>query len=113
MYGLAFPIQISNGNFVPPTLEESIESSIRILMSYNHGDRDFLPKFYTGVNSILSEPADQVSVTKLRALITRAIVAYEKRITLRSVDVTIEDSVLLVTIVAVINETQTDLTINV
>lgn len=113
MNGLSFPLTFKDGKLAAPSLEESIESSIKVILAYSKGERDFIPDFYTGIYGILSQPADSISANQVQILIARALMKFEPRITLKAVNTSYQGSDMLVSIIATINKTQKEITIKI
>lgn len=110
-FGLEFPLRFENGSLVPPTLTQSIDSSIKNLFAYSYKQRVFDRSFYTGLYDLLSEPADQVSFSTIRERINRAIIKHEKRVTIQNIDIQNQGGMVSVVINVKVNETQQDLSI--
>lgn len=111
--GIIFPVTIVGGELYSPSLEESIISSVRVILSWEHGTRYFNTKFGASLYKQLYEPNDQVSDTVIKVLITKAIGIHEPRITLKSVDLKRDGERIYINIYATVNETQSDITINI
>ena len=112
-YGLIFPVTIANGALYEPSLEDSITSSIRTILAWEPNSRYFNTPFGAGLYKFLSEPNDSHSESAIEILVTRAISDFEKRITIKSVNIQREGSAFSIAIYVTVNETQKDLTINI
>ena len=71
--------------------EEDIRESLRILLSTRPGERVMQPDYGCGLHAMVFESLDESTVTELKDIIQRAILFYEPRITLESIDVNTED----------------------
>lgn len=71
--------------------EEDIGESLRILLSTRPGERVMQPDYGCGLHTMVFESLDESTVTELKDLIERAVLFYEPRITLESIDVSAED----------------------
>jgi phage baseplate assembly protein W len=71
--------------------EEDIRESLRILLSTRPGERVMQPDYGCGLHAMVFEGLDESTVTELEDIIQRAILFYEPRITLESIDVNTED----------------------
>ena len=71
--------------------EEDISESLRILLSTRPGERVMQPDYGCGLHAMVFESIDESTVTELKDIIERAVLFYEPRITLESIDVNTED----------------------
>lgn len=71
--------------------EEDIRESLRILLSTRPGERVMQPDYGCGLHAMVFEGLDESTATELKDIIQRAILFYEPRITLESIDVNTED----------------------
>ena len=73
------------------SLEEDIRESLSILLSTLPGERVMQPTFGCGLNALVFENITESSVTKIKDLVERAILFFETRITLESIEVLSEE----------------------
>jgi len=96
---LAFPFRIGpdGRTATPPSLDEHIKGEIIQLLLTSPGERLFLPPFGAGLRRLVFERNDDVSAGLSRAIISQALSTYlGTRITVRTLDVTAEESTLAV-----------------
>lgn len=67
--------------------EEAIKRSLRNLLLYRKGEKPFHPEIYSGIQDMLFELTDPVTVAEMRNRIGNMIKAYEPRVTSAAVDV--------------------------
>lgn len=88
-YGLTFPIilhPVENevGELVvgpaKPGLEDALESSLRIILAYQYGERDFLFEFGTILNSLIGAPNDVMVPEVVSIFVVKAIARWEQRL---------------------------------
>lgn len=88
-YGLTFPIilhPVENevGELVvgpaKPGLEDALESSLRIILAYQYGERDFLFEFGTILNSLIGAPNDAMVPEVVSIFVVKAIARWEQRL---------------------------------
>lgn len=88
-YGLTFPIilhPVENevGELVvgpaKPGLEDALESSLRIILAYQYGERDFLFEFGTILNSLIGAPNDDMVPEVVSIFVVKAIARWEQRL---------------------------------
>ncbi|MGA2889702.1 MAG: GPW/gp25 family protein [Terracidiphilus sp.] len=71
--------------------DEDINESLRILLSTAPGERVMSPSFGCGLRTRVFDSASAGMITELRDMVERAILFYEPRITLNSVNILIRD----------------------
>jgi hypothetical protein len=71
--------------------DEDIQESLRILMATVPGERVMNPAYGCGLKQLVFENISESTVTEIKDVIQRAVLFFEPRITLNSVDVTVED----------------------
>lgn len=108
LYGLMFPIVLDGGAPAKPGLEDSIESSIRVILAEPINGRNFLSPFGTILDSLLGAQNSKTSKNALSVFLKKAISTWEGRIQVNNIDITQEDSFILISINATILETQTN-----
>lgn len=79
-YGLFFPIIIDNGTPAEPGLEDSIESSIRIILAYDIGHRFFLGSFGSILDSLIGAPNTHKAHGIISLFVVKAITRWERRL---------------------------------
>jgi uncharacterized protein len=72
--------------------DDDIRESLRILLSTNPGERVMWPAFGCGLRAKVFEPLSEGMLTEIRDLVERAVLFFEPRITLESVNVTVRDA---------------------
>ena len=99
---LSFPFRVgADGRAVQiSTLEEHVRDELMQLLLTNPAERLFLPEFGGGVRRLVFEGADDATTGSMaKALITQNIRRWlDHRITLESLDVTVENETIEVTI---------------
>ncbi len=70
--------------------ETDIRESLYILLSTSPGERIMLPSYGCGLKSNVFETVNESVVTEIKDIIERAILFYETRITLNSINVDTE-----------------------
>lgn len=71
--------------------EEDIKQSLRILLSTRPGERIMHPTFGCGLHAMIFESISTNTVTEIKDVIERAILFFETRITLNTIDVAVDD----------------------
>jgi phage baseplate assembly protein W len=71
--------------------EEDIRESLMILLSTRPGERVMQPAYGCGLHAMVFETLSESTITEIRDVIERAVLFYEPRIILESVDVNTED----------------------
>lgn len=110
--GWAFPPEfdkITNENKVV-SAEDDINESLYILLSTTPGERVMRPAFGCGIKSMVFESITESILTMMKDLITKAILFFEPRITLNSIDINTElvnQGTLLIQIFYMIRSTNT------
>lgn len=72
--------------------EEDIGESLKILLSTVPGERIMQPGYGCGLQAMVFETINESTITELKDLIERAVLFFEPRITLESVDIDTEES---------------------
>jgi phage baseplate assembly protein W len=73
--------------------EDDIDESLRILLSTLPGERTMQPTFGCGLHAMMFKSIKESTITELKDIIQRAVLFFEPRITLNSVDVDTGDSI--------------------
>ena len=71
--------------------DEDIKQSLEILISTSPGERIMNPAYGCGLKSLTFENIGETTITEIEELIERAVLFFEPRIDLNSVDVEVED----------------------
>ena len=71
-----------------------IEQSLTILLSTRPGERVMRPDYGCGLEDMLFEPVDAGLITYIEDLITNAVLYYEPRVNLRSVNILADANLL-------------------
>lgn len=85
--GLAFPVKAAAGEIVTAAYEEDVRQAILIILQTNHGERVMRPEFGAGLNEFLFEPVNTTTMALLKTRVQDALVDWEPRIDVKSVDV--------------------------
>jgi len=72
--------------------EQDIRESLKILLSTRPGERIMQPSYGCGLHTMVFETINESTITEIRDVIERAVLFFEPRITLESIDVNAEDS---------------------
>ncbi|MBA6293754.1 GPW/gp25 family protein [Colwellia sp. MB3u-70] len=70
---------------------DDIRQSLLILLSTRPGERIMHPTFGCALNTLIFESISESTITEIKDLIERAILFFETRITLNSIEVNIDD----------------------
>lgn len=73
------------------TEEDDIRDSLRILLSTRPGERIMQPAYGCGIQAMVYESINESTVTEIKDVIERAVLFFEPRITLESIDVDSEN----------------------
>jgi phage baseplate assembly protein W len=108
-YGLFFPIHLDVGAPIPPGLEDSIDSSLRIILSWPYSKRHFNFTFGSVLYQLVSSPNTPTMLASIEQYVIKAIERGETRIELQNVELIQNDSgdALEINIEALILQTQT------
>jgi uncharacterized protein len=86
--GLAFPPRVgTDGRLAWSEGEASVREGIEIVLKTERGERLRLPAFGAGLRRFLFEPNTTMTRNQLRERITKALLAWEPRIRIESVEV--------------------------
>jgi phage baseplate assembly protein W len=72
--------------------EDDIAESLRILLSTVPGERMMQPAYGCGLHTMVFETINESTITELRDIIERAVLFFEPRITLESIDIDTDES---------------------
>ena len=73
------------------TEEDDIAESLGILLSTSPGERLMQPSYGCGLYTMVFETINQSTITRLKDLIERAVLFFEPRVTLESIDIDTEN----------------------
>ena len=89
--GWQFPPEFCKGDASAVTAlasgAENIAQSLKALLGTDPGERLMRPDYGCGISRLLFEPVDQRTITKIQNSISDALLLYEPRIRLLSVDI--------------------------
>lgn len=72
--------------------EADIRESLKILMSTRPGERVMQPFYGCGLNAMVFETINESTITEINDVIERAVLYFEPRITLQSIDIDTESA---------------------
>ena len=67
--------------------EDDIRESLKILMATRPGERIMQPSYGCGLHAMVFESVNESTITEIRDVVERAVLFFEPRITLESIDV--------------------------
>jgi phage baseplate assembly protein W len=86
--GVAFPIQLDEGEIKPAEAEESIRQSIRIILGTAKGERVMRPDFGCGIYDLVFEMTTASTAGKISQAVREALLRFEPRIDVIDIRVT-------------------------
>ncbi|MBW4423094.1 MAG: GPW/gp25 family protein [Nostoc desertorum CM1-VF14] len=86
--GVAFPIQLDNGDIKPAEDEESIRQSIKIILGTAKGERVMRPDFGCGIYDLVFEMTTASTAGKISQAVREALLKFEPRIDVIDIQVT-------------------------
>jgi len=93
--GWGFPPEFNKhaGSLAVKMVEEDddIQESLRILLSTRPGERVMQPDYGCRLNDIVFETMNESTITELKDVIERAVLFFEPRITLQSIDINTDE----------------------
>lgn len=87
---------------------EDIRQCLEILLATDQGDRNMHPDFGCGLNRFVFHQMDQAMITRIKTMVSDAILYHEPRIDLDNISVTADDhtrGIVLISIDYTIRET--------
>lgn len=96
--GWSFPVKPVSGALQYVSYEDDVEQAIQIILLTSNGERVMMREFGGGVRELLFEPNSDATRARIADMVRRALVAWEPRIILQSVEVTQGDEPNLVLI---------------
>jgi phage baseplate assembly protein W len=92
--GLAFPFRLDAvGSIALVSSDTDIEESIHLILATAPGEQPMRPEFGCGIHNYVFSPADGGTAGLMAEEVRQALLRWEPRITVRKVDVTIDDDV--------------------
>jgi phage baseplate assembly protein W len=85
--GLGFPIAAAGGEIAIAAYDEDVRQSILIILQTNHGERVMRPDFGAGLQEFVFEPVNTTTMALLKTRVQDALVDWEPRIDVKSVNV--------------------------
>jgi phage baseplate assembly protein W len=87
--GWAFPVRLDpvTGQVEMAAYEDDIRQAIRIILETAPGERVMRPAFGCGIHELVFEALDNATLHRVRGLVNDALVRFEPRIDVISVDV--------------------------
>jgi phage baseplate assembly protein W len=86
--GVAFPFRVGpNGRIAWSAGEKNIREDIMVILMTEPGERVMLSSFGAGLRSMLFEPNDPTTRSRIQGMIATALTQWEPRISLQSVSV--------------------------
>jgi uncharacterized protein len=93
--GLGFPVAPApDGELELVVAEDDIRQALRLILETEHGERVMRPTFGAGLRSFMFEPLSAGTMTLVRQRVEEGLTAWEARIDLREVSVTVGDRAL-------------------
>lgn len=91
--GWAFPVtpDASGTDIAAALHEEDIRQAIRLILETEKGERRMRADFGVGLRSMVFEPVTAATTTRIKSRVTDALTAWEPRIDLEEVKVTIDN----------------------
>src|SRR5215475_13355538 len=83
--GVAFPLQLANGEVGMKEFESQVEQSIRLILATAQGERVMRPDFGAGMETLTFEPMNTVTVAVLQHRLNDTLTQFEPRIELLDV----------------------------
>lgn len=90
--GWAFPVGPGPaGDFGRAVGEDDVRQAIRIVLETDPGERLMRPDFGAGLRDLVFEPLNTSTITLVKHRVERGLTAWEPRIDVKRVDVTVAD----------------------
>ncbi len=87
--GMNFPVRLTPEKTLDlAEYEEDIQQSIKIILGTNRGERVMRPDFGAGLNEFVFEPVNTATIAMVRTRVEEALIDWEPRIDVQSVQVT-------------------------
>jgi hypothetical protein len=93
--GWAFPPQLDplTGTVAMSAYEQDIREAIRIIIETAPGERVMRPDFGCGIHELVFEVVDSATLQRVRSVVQDALIRYEARIDVLSVEASVDESV--------------------
>jgi len=91
-YGLYFPLVLEAGTPIKPSLVDSIDSSVRIILSWAIGTRNFENYFGTPLKAMLGKPSSVERLTAIQMYLRQAFSMWERRLLIEDIAITASES---------------------
>jgi uncharacterized protein len=86
--GWKFPPQVTPGGAIATSsLEQKIEESVFLILSTAQRERPMLPAYGCGIHDLVFAPDNPGTIAEVSATVRDALIAYEPRIDVLSIDV--------------------------
>ena len=87
--GWAYPVapDAARSNVALAEHEEDIRQAVRIIIETGRGERVMRPDFGAGLNEFMFEPINNTTMALIRHRVEEALITWEPRIRVKSVDV--------------------------
>lgn len=91
--GWSFPPEFGdNGKIDMVSNDRDIQESLTILLNTSPGERVMSPEYGCDIKSFAFSEIDITTITLIKAMVSKAILFFEPRITLENIDITRSDS---------------------
>lgn len=90
--GWAYPVALDrpSGDVALAEHEQDIAQAVRIIIETGRGERVMRPDFGAGLNEFVFEPLNTTTMALMRHRVEEALISWEPRIRVQSVEVTAE-----------------------
>lgn len=106
LHGLSFPVQLEGGSVINPTINQSIESNVKVALNWQPNTRFFMPGFGTDLERFIGEPNDTTSHMLIRRKIYDVISRYELRASIERIEFGNDLESLRINLQMKVNDTQ-------
>jgi phage baseplate assembly protein W len=89
--GWAFPVAADRGEVATAGYEEDVREAILIILQTQHGERVMRPDFGAGLREFVFEPVNTTTMALVKTRVEEALIDWEPRIDVVSVNVTTSD----------------------
>jgi len=90
--GWNFPLGTdASGSIALAAEDRDLEQAIRLILVTAPGERPMRPEFGCGIHNYVFAPADATTAGRLSVEVKRALAFWEPRITVKSVDVSVDE----------------------
>ncbi len=88
--GIVFPVEIENGSSKLETGKKLIRQSLVSIIFWPYRYRYFMGHYGSKIEQFIERPLDDITLDLLRESIISAVNKFEKRVTLRQVDIEVD-----------------------